>query len=271
MTVPVLFPLLLPALVLVLARAAALVLAVPVFSNVSMPDFFRVMLALALTALMFPLALSHLPAHHTLGAALAGLGGEILIGLLLGLASGIIFFGADLAGQLIAQSAGFSLGEIVNPQYDSESSTLQQVWFYAALLVFLTAGGAHAIVGVLLDSIREIPPLTLLGRGAAEASTPLLDFLAAALGLTYELALRLAGPALLAVLLATLAVGLLARTVPQLNVYTVGFNVKVALAILLIAVSLPRSAGVLDDALHDSLQMLRDLLTSLARRTPHAG
>src|SRR5438045_5370570 len=109
-----LFPIRLPAWLLVLARIAALVLTAPIFSSTSIPEFFRIALILAISAMMLPTVLPKLATDLTLGQAVAGLGGEIMIGVMLGLAASVVFLGADMAGPLVAQGGGFSLGGVFN-------------------------------------------------------------------------------------------------------------------------------------------------------------
>jgi flagellar biosynthetic protein FliR len=108
--------------------------------------------------------------------------------------------------------------------------------FYTQLagVVFLIIGGHRALIGGALDSFTSVP---LLSGGVEPGAV--IELLTAALGSGCELALKVAAPVIVTLLLVNVALGFIARTLPQLNVVTVGFSIKGILAFLLVAVSLP--------------------------------
>jgi flagellar biosynthetic protein FliR len=240
------------------------------FSSPMIPTQFRVLLVLALSAMMLPAALPLLHADLTLGQAVVGLAGEALLGVILGLAASAVFVAAQLAGQFVSQQAGLSLGEVFNPLFETESSALQELWFWITLVLFLTAGGAHAVVSVLLGSFTRVPPLAWGAIPQDRFGPALADVAAGTLDLAFQVALRLAGPTMIALLLSTLAMGFIVRTMPQFNVLSVGFSVKVFLAFLVTALAMTRGGEVIADALHQSADEVRALLDGLAGGLAHA-
>ncbi|MCK6485522.1 MAG: flagellar biosynthetic protein FliR [Phycisphaerae bacterium] len=254
--------LLLPAWALVAARMGGLVMATPLFSSESVPPFVRAMLILAMSVMMLPAALPQVPAGLTWGHVAGGMAGELVIGVLLGLAASVVFLAAQLAGQFVAQQAGLGLGEVFNPLLEADTTAVQQIWFYTGLIVFFGAGGANALVRVLLESFERVPPLMFLKSADGETGSMMAEFCADTLGLTFHLAVRLAAPAMVALLLSTMAMGLLVKTMPQFNVLTVGFAVKVGLALLLVAMTLSGGSGPMTDAMFDALESVREVLRS---------
>lgn len=259
------FELLLPVFALVLARIAGLALAVPVFAGSLIPRNILALLIAALSLMIFPAVLPLLPTSLTLGQALAGLVGEFLIGELLGLGVGLIFFAAQFAGHIVSHQAGLSLGTVFNPMFDEETNILDQLWFFSVMVLFFAFRGHIAVVEVLLASFKSIPPLTIL------ADPVIGDFAVNMLNGIFNIATRLAGPTVLALLLTSLILGFLTRTMPQMNILTVGFAFKIGVALLMVAITMGSSDGLVGDALFDGLDQVGELFEQLSRRVTHGA
>jgi len=259
------FELLLPGFALVLARVAGLMLSVPMLASSQIPRMAKAWLVVVLSLMAYPAVAPHLPESLTLGEALAGMLGEFVIGEVLGLGVGMVFFAAQIAGQVVGHQSGLSLGQVFNPLYDEESTVLDQVWFFAALMVFLALRGHLAVVEALLRSFNQLPPMSLIVDLAWG------DFLVALVQSVFETALRLSGPAVLALLLTSLIMGFLTKTMPQLNVLSVGFSLKIGVAFLMVAVTLSSSGGIIGDAAADGLNQVGLLFEHAASQVIHAG
>ncbi len=230
----------LPVFALVASRLGGLLMFQPVLGALSVPTHFRVMLVLALAALLTPLV--GLPAaapDRPLELALA-MGAELLLGLLLGLLTAVCFLGLQIGGLLIAQESGLAFGQIVDPSTEDEETIMGVFYLQFAVVVYLLVGGHRALVSACLDTFETIPLLTC--RPAAVVN---VDVLCQALALSGQVALRVAGPTLLALLLVNIALGFVSRTMPQLNVLAVGFSLKGLLVFALMAASLPSAAAAL--------------------------
>ncbi|MFQ5425075.1 MAG: flagellar biosynthetic protein FliR [Phycisphaerae bacterium] len=237
----------LPGFVLVLARTAGLVLAVPMFSSSQIPRIVKVWMSVTLALMTFPAVMLQLPPSLSMGRAAGGIVGEFIIGEVIGLGAGLVFFGAQLAGKIISYQTGMALGAVFNPVFDAESTVLDQIWFFTALMFFLALRGHLAVVQVVLHSFVKLPPLSVWSTGITA------DFCASVLQSVFEMGVRLAGPAVLALLLTSLSMGILTRTMPQLNVLSVGFSVKIALGVFVMAVSISASDSIMAGALADGL------------------
>lgn len=259
------FEMLLPAFALVLARVAGLVLAVPMLSSRQIPRLVKVWLVVTLSLMAFPVVSPHLPRSLTLGQAAAGMIGEFIIGEILGLGAGMVFFAAQLAGKMVSHQSGMALGTVFNPVFESQSTVLDQIWFFTTLLLFLALRGHIAVVTVLIDSFRTVPPLM------AEFDGALADFLVAILRNMFELGIRLAGPAILALLLTSLIMGFLTKTMPQLNILSVGFSLKIATALFVMGLTLPFSQDLIATGLFDSLDYVGLLFEHTSETLIHGG
>lgn len=259
------YEMLLPGFALVLARIAGLMLAVPMFSSSQLPRAFKIGLGLALAFMVFPIVSPSLPYSFTLGQAAAGVLGEFVIGEVIGLGAGLIFFGAQFAGKMISHQTGMALGAVFNPVFDAESTVLDQIWFFTALMFFFALRGHLAVVEVVLGSFEKVPPLTLW-PGQVTA-----DFFASILRSIFETALRLAIPTILALSLTLLALGALMKTMPQFNILSVGFSLKIAIGIFIMSVTIGASNGVMADALADGMDYVGLWLDEVSDGVIHAG
>lgn len=238
---------LLPAFGLVLARVGGLVLAVPMFSSRQLPAAVKVWLVATISLMAFPVVFPHLPTELTAAQAVTGMVGELCIGFLLGFAASVVFYGAQIGGKIVSHQSGMALGSVFNPIFEDESTALDQVWFFTALAIFLLVRGHVAVVMVLLSSFRHVPPLLAdFDGGAGELMLVMIRDM-------FELALRLAGPAVLTLLLTSLLMGFLTKTMPQLNVLSVGFSVKIAAAMFVAAVTIGFAEDMLTETIERSL------------------
>lgn len=244
-------PLVLPAFALILFRVAGLMLAAPLFGNPVIPLRLRVVLAGMIALALFPLVGPTVPTTLGFGGALVGIVGETLIGLTMGLALSLVLMGAELAGELAGQQAGLSLGQIINPMSSSESTVLASIYAVVFQALFLAVGGHRALLRALLDTFAVIPPASYrVDARVAELLTNLLSS-------SFILALKLAAPVLIAMFLTSVALGLVSRSIPQLNILTVGFALRALMAIGIAALALSASQGVFLEFLADAMDALR--------------
>lgn len=257
------FEMLLPAFALVFARISGVMLSVPMLSSAQVPRMIKVLLAGALSWMAFPVVAGKLPQSLTLAQAGMGMVGEFLIGEVLGLAAGMVFFAAQIAGKIVSHQSGFALGQVFNPLFDEEFTVLDQMWFFAAFMFFVAMRGHLAVVTLVLRSFEQVPPLMLTVDGELGA------FATGMVRSMFDVALRLSGPAVLALLLASLVMGFLTKTMPQLNVLSVGFTFKIVIALIVMGVTVASSDGLMTQALDDGLDRVGRLFEHLSERVTH--
>jgi len=242
---------LLPAFVLVLARVAGLMLASPLFSGEAIPSRIKAMLACAISLAVFPMLSDHVQVPVTFGMASVGLLGELAIGLLIGLSVSLMFMGVQIAIQLASQQAGMALGEVFNPMLETSVPIVAELYYWVSLMIFLAINGHHALIRTLLDSFETIPPL---GFRVTESIVALLTDL---LTVSFALAIRVGGPTILALLLSLMTLGFVSRTMPQMNILSVGFPLKVTIALIMMSLTIMSLEPVLLDALTVAMDGVR--------------
>lgn len=219
-------------LVVVFARMSGLALSAPLLSSKEVPVQVRAWLAFGLSVLVTPLV-SMQPMSEMAGVFGLGLviGSELALGFILGLGVMLLLQGLQLAGEIVARVAGLGMGDVYDPMSDSEVSGVGRLLLVVGTLAFLVCGGERQLLAGILESFRVLKPGTLLT--VAESAQVLVDALAA----SFSLAVRIAAPALAALLTVTLALGLINRTLPQLNLLMLGFGLNglAAMGVLLFA------------------------------------
>jgi flagellar biosynthetic protein FliR len=259
------YELLLPAFALVLARIGGLVMGVPMLASEQVPGIVKIWLVVTLSLMTFPAVAPLLPDSLTLGQVAAGMVGEFIVGEVIGLGASAIFLAAQVAGKAVSHQSGLALGQVFNPVLGTNATVLDQLWFFAVLMLFLALRGHMAVMDVLLTSFRQVPPMMMV------VDPSLADFLVGLLRSVFATALRLGGPAILALLLTSLVMGFFTKTMPQLNVLSVGFSLKIATALLMVATTISFANEMLTDALFGALDDVGLLFEHLSKAVIHAG
>lgn len=244
----------LPVLALIVGRIAGIVMFLPVIGGTTVPVRIRALLVFGLTILIGPAV--PLPAYlpDTLLSLGLAVGQELLLGVLMGLVVRAVFIGVETGATLIAQESGLAYGSIVDPMNGVEQTVLSVFYVQTASVVFLLIGGHRMVLGAALDTFRSLP--LLAGGGPLAAG---VDRVFDALLLGGELAIRVAAPVVAAMFLVNIVLGLLSRTVPQLNVTTIGFSLKGLVGFVLIALSLPAVFEGTIDAFDQALLWARNI------------
>jgi len=232
---------------LVLGRIAPLFILAPMFSSKMIPSRVRGIAAVALTIGMTPLALHGEKLSLDTGNLVGLLIKELLVGLAFAFAIGAFISALTVAGSYLDNSIGFSFGSLVDPVTGTQGTVLAQFHSLIGVMIFLAIGGDHwAIQGIAktydLVPLSGMPDFQALAAGAMHAFV----------GLSLA-AVELAAPMLLALLATDAAFGMVARAVPQVNVFSVGFPAKVLVGLLLLGATLPFTAGWLADGLAKSI------------------
>jgi flagellar biosynthetic protein FliR len=239
---------------LVFARVAGLVMTAPVFGSAEVPKRIRIMLALALAALVTPLQTLELahdpqtPVDYLLLTA-----AETLVGVTIGVGITLLFSGLQVAGQIVNQMSGMQLADVYNPSLHENVPIFSQLLYYVALAVFVTIGGHRRVMTALLDSFASLPP------GGGTMPTEIGEMLTTLAAQSFRLGVQAATPVMVAMLLATLVMGLISRTLPQLNVMHMGFGINSMITLCAMALSLGAMAWVFQEQVDPMLNLLVEI------------
>jgi flagellar biosynthetic protein FliR len=183
--------------------------------------------------------------------------------------------GIQMAGELMGRVGGFTLSEVFDPATSTNVPLFSQLLTLLSTALFLIIGGHRMLLGGLLDTFRAIPPGGSLGVFLAPANggsgpgllASLLEMFLVLITQSFHVAIRGAAPVVTAVLLATLVLGLISRTLPQLNIMVIGFGLNAMITLGIMFLSLGAALLVFQDQVVPTLQTLfQTLRTPL--RTP---
>jgi flagellar biosynthetic protein FliR len=178
----------------------------------------------------------------------AAIGGEMAFGLAMGMVLSLVFIAAQWAGELIGQQMGLNLGSVFDPQFGGQGSVLGDMYFMLTLVVFLSVGGHRAMVEGVGQSF-EVLPLMSVG-----VDRTLFDTLAGLLGGATVLAIRLAAPMLVTMLVVDLVLGLVGKTMPQMNIMSAGLTLRSVVGMIIVIAGLSLTSGVIRDAVWTSMR-----------------
>lgn len=223
-----------------LARILALMASAPVFSSEGVPTQIRLVIGLAIGLGLSP-ALPPLPAISPgswLGIVV--LIEQVLIGVTMGFAMRIVFSSVDMAGELIGLQMGLSFATFYDPQTSSQTPVVSEFLSLLTTLLFLAMNGHLLLLSVLAESFRLLPVAAT--PFAAKGFAALLSWAA----VLFSAGLMLALPLIAALLIANVALGVLARIAPALNIFAVGFPVTIVSGFAVLMLSLPYFGAALE-------------------------
>jgi flagellar biosynthetic protein FliR len=226
----------------------------PPFTLVRMPMLFRMLLSLGLAACI----VAANPAATVLtdtgaGAIIATAVRELLLGTVFLVAFQLAFAALQVAGRTIDIQAGFGLSTLIDPTTKGSMPLVGTLFVYAAAMIFFAADGHAELFGVLAASVDAVP----LG-GYQLAATP--SGLIAFISLVFLTAFGVAGGAILAMFLCDLAIAMLSRTVPQMNVLILGFQVKTIVLLIVLPITFGAAGALLARMTRITLESLPGLM-----------
>ena len=232
-----------PVYVLVLFRIAGMFIWAPMLGSAQIPKRIKGLMACVLAlGVAQGLTLSVQIPSTSWGLALA-IGGEIIFGAATGMIVSFIFVAAQWAGEIIGQQMGLNLGQTFDPQFGAAGSMIGDVYFFLTLMVFMLINGHHAMIRGVHDSFAALP---LLSVGM---TSDILNLLVGLFHGATLLAMQLAAPMLVTMLVVDTVLGFVGKTVPQLNIMTAGISLRSLIGLFVLIVGLSLTSSVIRDAL----------------------
>jgi flagellar biosynthetic protein FliR len=213
-------------------RVLGMMSSAPIFSNRAFPARVRVALAAAVAVLVAPFALSSGPAPLGTPAGIAVVAQEVLVGLTIGFVARLLFAGFEIAGEIIGLQMGMSFAGFFDPQAGT-GNPVGRVINSVSLLSFVAINGPLALLATVVESFQWLPTGSDIGGFLSSRSPVQLG------GEIFALGLSLALPFMAMLLFVNIALGVVSRVAPQLNLFGVGFPVTITVGIAMLTVGLP--------------------------------
>ncbi|MBM7647116.1 flagellar biosynthetic protein FliR [Bacillus ectoiniformans] len=228
----------------------------PFFSYRTIPAMHRLGFALVLSWTMY----------YTMDVAAFEINGEFflliikeaLVGLLIGFVAYMIVAAIQIAGGFIDFQMGFAIANVIDPQTGTQSPLMGQYLYMMSLLLLLSLNGHHLILDGIFYSYQFIPmEQAFISFGDGQ----MLDYIAKAFNSMFIIAFQMAMPVVATLFLVDVALGIVARTVPQLNIFVVGFPIKIAVSFIVLFVVMGVILTVVQQLFEMMLYTMRDVMT----------
>lgn len=230
---------------LIFIRVSGILFAAPLFGNPIVPNKLRISLGLVIALILTPVIQLN-PWSYTPGPFifLYLVVGELLIGLIIGFAAKLLFAGVQLSGQLIGYQMGFAIANVLDPISGSQISLFAEFEHFVALLIFLSINAHHLFIKAIVNSFQLIQPLQFQPQGI------MFEKIIAMAGKMFVLAVQVGAPIIVVLLFTNVFFGIMARTVPEMNIFIVAMPLGIAIGLFALGISMPFLANLLTKTFH---------------------
>jgi flagellar biosynthetic protein FliR len=219
---------------LVLIRMTSFVVSWPVFGVETVSNHIKVLFALLLTLMVFPtLHWSPQQIANVQSGLVMLVVREAFIGLSMGFLARFFFFAFRIAGEMVSQAMGLGAAAMFNPSMGGQSSSVEQFYTSIATLFYLAVNGHHYLITGLVNSFNWVP------AGLLSLNVSQFTGVGNMLEEIIVLGLRFSAPVVISILVVNLILGVVGKTVPQLNVLVTSFPINIMLGLFLMIITLP--------------------------------
>ena len=232
----------LQAFFLIFLRVGAIMMTAPLFGSKNIPVFLKAGLLFSISMVLFPIInLDPIPFLTEVMPFGLGVIGEIILGVTIGLSVRLLFAGIQLAGQLAGFQMGLAIVNVMDPQTSAQVPILAQFNNLIAMMVFLAINAHHWFLRSLMESFRLVPPFNFT------LNYSLVEHLMMLGGNMFIIALKIGAPIIATMLITSVALGLIARTVPQMHIFIVAMPLKILIGLLMLSLTAPYLSSFLHE------------------------
>jgi flagellar biosynthetic protein FliR len=239
-------------------RVGGFVLAAPIASETTIPGFVKIVMSLSLAFLMAPLV--QVPAALSIFSAAGLLAAlqEVLIGVAIGMVVQLAFEALIFAGQSVSLTMGLGFATLVDPQRGAQTTVLGQMFMIFGMLTYLAINGHLVLLATLAESFQTLP----IGVAHIDAGFLLSVVLWGAR--VFESGLLIALPAVIALVIVNLALGVVTRAAPQLNLFGIGFTITLMCGFFVLIAGLDGIMGGISSLINSALTAAAELVNAPA-------
>lgn len=224
---------------LILFRCSTFFILTPVFGRRELPAIGKIGLAALVSILLYPIV-TDVVYYDNVFYILLMVIKEITIGIAMGYITVLMFSCLYTAGELIDLEMGFGIVNVIDPQSNAQVPLMGNFYYILMLLIFLTVDGHHVLLSALVRSYEIVP----LGEGIFQQT--FFDGIVMSFRDMFFIGVKVSLPIVSIIFITDLALGIIARTVPQMNVFIVGLPLKISVGIIAMILALPMYLIALD-------------------------
>ncbi len=229
---------------LIFLRVTSMLLLFPIFSSAQIPHQVRLGLGALLSFIIFRV----IPPPHLTGGAfelIVGASAQVLLGVIVGFVASLVFTGIQFAGELIDLQVGFAIANVLNPQTQQNITIIGEFQLALATLIFLTTNSHYFFIQGVAGSFNLVP-LPYINLDPSVAGNLALFF-----SQSFLIVFRISAPVVVALFLTNVALALMARVAPQMNVFVIGLPIQVAVGFTMMIIAIPLLATVGPEVFQD--------------------
>lgn len=243
---------------LVLVRTTGVFVLSPFFSSQNIPNTFKIGLAFIFSILLSSvLDMNNMNDFSSNYIVL--IIKELIVGISLGFISYAFMSAFYVLGQIVDMKIGFGMVNVIDPQSRIQVPLMGNFYYILAFLLFLSSNGHHIFIRALVDSYDMIP------IGKFSINQDVAKFFINILSKTFTIGFRLSAPVVAIIFLTDILLGILSRTVPQMNVFVIGLPLKIIIGMLIIWLTIPIFGAITGKVFNEMIDTLYDFLRSLAK------
>ncbi len=239
-----------PAFMMVLFRLTGIFVFAPMFGSSLIPVRVKVLFALTLSFCIYPLIPPQAALPLSMLSLAPAIASELAIGAIIGFGASLPLSAMQLGGTMMGLQLGMGLAQVYNPDFNEETEVISQLLMTTALTIFIILDGHHVLLGTLIDSFKSVP------LGGYKPDGQVLSIMLGLLTAMLELGIRVAAPLLCLVFLESVAMGFVAKTVPQLNILTIGFPLRIIIGMMIFIATLATINESFIASVRDAMNML---------------
>lgn len=229
------------AFALILVRMTGLFIISPVFGRKNLPVYLKIGFSLMMALILVnTVQVGNLNYDNNIYQFAFIVFKEFIVGLMIGFVSYIFFSVVYIAGQLIDIQMGFGMVNVLDPTSNIQVPVTSNFYFIVSMLVFLGIRGHHLLIRAIFESYEYIP------IGGAVFSDKLVENFLRIFGEVFAIGMKIAAPVTAVIIITDVALGVLSKAIPQLNVFIVGMPVKIVVGIITVIITLPLFIMLLD-------------------------
>jgi len=217
---------------LVFARVVSILWLVPLFSSRAVSVPFKAGLSLLIAYLLFESAGGDRTFSSDPYLMLLFVMKEVFIGLSIGFSVRILFMAVNVAGEIISMQSGFSFARFMDSLSMTQVTVIEQIKNLLATMLFLAADAHHILVRAMVSSFRDVP------IGSVEVQQSFFQHLITISGRVFVTGFKIGAPIIVTLLFVEIALGMLSRMIPQINIFIEGVPLKILVTIMMFSVSL---------------------------------
>ncbi|OGO78429.1 MAG: flagellar biosynthetic protein FliR [Clostridiales bacterium GWB2_37_7] len=244
---------------LILVRMSSLFIITPVFGTKNVPSYLKITFAFFCSVILITLMKDVNVEFTNIYAYAALVAKELAVGLVLGYTSYLVFSALYFAGQIIDTQIGFGLVNVLDPLQDTQVPLTGNFMYIITILFFMLINGHYILLTALFKSYNVIPINSFVFNDVLFYNILNIFFE------TFAIGFKISIPVLAAALLAEIALGILAKTVPQMNVFVIGMPLKVGVGLLTLLAMMPMFISTMDVTFDKMYSYIYLIIKSMAK------